>query len=73
MYQRRKKIVAGSTNGRRLRTSSWNSGDRSIASQSIVDRLGRGLPGVSVISPPSSTGDCRNAGCDCAGYPASSA
>ena len=35
MYQARKKIVAGSTNDLRLRTSSWNSGDRSIASQSM--------------------------------------
>ena len=33
-YQARKKIVAGRTNHRRLRTSSWNSGERSIASQS---------------------------------------
>ena len=35
MYQARKKIVPGSTNDLRLLTSSWNSGDRSIASQSI--------------------------------------
>ena len=35
MYQARKKIVPGSTNALRLRTSSWNSGDCSMASQSI--------------------------------------
>ena len=34
MYQLRKNIVHGITNLRRLCTSSWNSGDRSIASQS---------------------------------------
>ena len=35
MYQARKKIVPGRTNDLRLCTSSWNSGDRSIASQSM--------------------------------------
>ncbi len=35
-YQLRKKIVHGITKLRRRCTSSWNSGDRSIASQSIV-------------------------------------
>src|SRR5918998_6142353 len=34
-YQARKKIVHGITNRRRRCTSSWNSGDRSIASQSM--------------------------------------
>src|SRR5215211_5067541 len=35
-YHARKKIVHGITNLRRRWTSSWNSGDRSIASQSIA-------------------------------------
>ena len=35
MYQLRKKIVPGITNDLRARTSSWNSGSRSIAAQSI--------------------------------------
>ena len=37
-YQARKKIVPGTTNRLRLRTSLWNSGDRSAATQSIVRR-----------------------------------
>ena len=35
MYQARKKIVPGRTNDLRFATSSWNSGDRSISSQSM--------------------------------------
>ena len=35
MYQERKKIVPGTTNERRVRTSSWNSGEASMASQSM--------------------------------------
>src|SRR5215217_6504916 len=63
MYQARKKIVHGITKLRRRCTSSWNSGERSIASQSIsvwgrsavraACASPRGASGSAMSSPPS--------------------
>ena len=51
-YQDRKKIVHGMTKPRLRRTSSWNSGERSIASQSIVESGTRSCCSVMVLSSP---------------------
>ncbi len=53
MYQARKKIVPGRTNALRLLTSSWNSGDRSIASQSMSRSASPCCADASTLSPPS--------------------
>src|SRR5688572_16571387 len=54
-YQTRKKIVAGTTNDFFLRTSSWNSGDRSAATQSMsvvaISPPLKGPPGATCPSP----------------------
>src|SRR5829696_10381534 len=53
MYQARKKTVPGRTNDFRFLTSSWNSGDRSIASQSTSRTASCRCPDASTLSPPS--------------------
>src|SRR5215213_9092886 len=55
MYQARKNTVPGRTNARLRRSSSWNSGDRSIASQSTC-RPGSCCVAGSAMSPPPQAG-----------------
>src|SRR3954469_1975884 len=52
MYQERKKIVPGTTNALRLLTSSWNSGDLSISSQSTSSPASRSVDASTTDSSP---------------------